>query len=329
MILKIKHFIVALIGGLAVGAVVQASVMPWTIKAMRVQASTSTVTEVVTPTVVTNDFTIRFLTGTFPTNLILGLTPSVTNLAQYDAGDGIWRGFTSRTITLATASSYISFRGSWTNSARTYQALFSETFNTNTYTCQTEGAFSNKPAMANAYREMFQNAKAIVSFTTNPIPILTGTPGVAMYNRSFDGMSGLTRLPDGFMDTRGLSGPPSGSMCYLACRNMSNVTNLPVGFMDFSGLSGPPASLMIASACNGMSSLVSGYCNLSSNITFASTNVASPLSFAFANMPKWTGTVYWGTNRIYDVISNPATDANTFQNSTLVPGYTNMLSNWK
>jgi hypothetical protein len=51
---------------------------------------------------------------------------------------------------------------------------------------------------------------------------------------------------------------------------------------------------------------------------------------AFANMTKWTGTVYWGTNRIYDAIANPATDANVFQNSTNVPGYsTTMQANWR
>jgi hypothetical protein len=39
--------------------------------------------------------------------------------------------------------------------------------------------------------------------------------------------------------------------------------------------------------------------------------------------------VYWGANRIYDAITNPATDANVFQNSTNVPGYATMGGNWK
>jgi hypothetical protein len=241
---------------------------------------------------------------------------------------------------------------------------------------------------------MFLNAKAIVSFSTNPIPLLTGAPASAMYYQSFSGMTGLTNLPAGFLDTRGLSGTPGGSMffsaclnvtnvttlpvgfmytsgmtgapqgsmfngacynmtsvtnlpagfmdtrgltgspaanmCYQACRNMNNVMSLPAGFLDFSGLSGAPANLMLGSACNGMASLTSGNFNLSSNITFASTNVAGPLGSAFANMTKWAGTVYWGTNRIYDAIANPSTDANTFQNSTNVPGYlTTMQSNWR
>jgi hypothetical protein len=241
---------------------------------------------------------------------------------------------------------------------------------------------------------MFLNAKAIVSFSTNPIPLLTGAPGSAMYYQSFYGMSGLTRLPDGFMDTRGVAGVPAGSMfyyscynvsnvttlpvgfmytvgvtgtpagsmfssscngmsgvtnlpsgfldtrgltgtpavnmCYLVCRNMAGVTSLPAGFLDFSGLSGAPANLMLSGACNGMAGIVSGDFNLSSNITFTASTIASPLGLAFANMSKWTGTVYWGTNRIYDAISNPSTDANTFQNSTNVPGYnTTMQSNWR
>jgi hypothetical protein len=53
------------------------------------------------------------------------------------------------------------------------------------------------------------------------------------------------------------------------------------------------------------------------------------MTSAFDGMTKWTGTVYWGTSRIYDAITNPATDANVFQNSTNVPGYTTMGANWK
>jgi hypothetical protein len=77
------------------------------------------------------------------------------------------------------------------------------------------------------------------------------------------------------------------------------------------------------------SSLVSGDYNISSNVTFTSNNIASAMPTAFAGMTKWTGTVYWGSSRIYDAITNPATDANVFQNSTNVPGYTNMGANWK
>jgi hypothetical protein len=379
-------------GGLAVAAAVQAAVMPWTTKAMRWQASTSTVT-VVTPAVVTNDFTIRFLTGVFPTNLILGMTPSVTNAAQYDPGDGVWRGYTSRTITLAAASSYISFRGAWTNSSRTYQALFSGTFNTNTYTCKTEGSFSNTPATASAYYDMFFNAKTIVSFTTNPIPLLTGAPASDMFRGTCSGMTGLTNLPadflntsgltgspairmfyrtlfnttsvtnfpDNLMNTSGLTGSPASEMFYQACYNISGVTSLPAnflntsgltgppasgmfnascygmsgvksipaGFLDSSGLTGPPAANMFNTTCQNMSGLISGDFNISSNVTFATTNITASMPSAFAGMTKWTGTVYWGTNRIYDAITNPATRSYTFQNSTNVPGYTSMGGNWK
>jgi hypothetical protein len=82
-------------------------------------------------------------------------------------------------------------------------------------------------------------------------------------------------------------------------------------------------------ACNGMSGLLAGDFNMSSNITFATTNITASMSSAFAGMTKWTGTVYWGTARIYDAITNPATDANVFQNSTNVPGYATMGANWK
>jgi hypothetical protein len=110
---------------------------------------------------------------------------------------------------------------------------------------------------------------------------------------------------------------------------MSGVTNLPAGFLDTSGLTGAPAASMYYYACNGMSGLISGNFNMSSNITFATTNIASSMSYAFSGMTKWTGTVYWGSSRIYDAITDPATASYVFQNSTLVPGYATMGANWK
>jgi hypothetical protein len=315
-------------GGLAVAAAVQAAVMPWTTKAMRWQASTSTVTDV-TPSVVTNDFTIRFLTGVFPTNLVLGMTPSVTNAAQYDPGDGVWRGYNSRTITLAAASSYVSFRGSWTNSSRTYQALFSGTFNTNTYTCQAEGSFSNTPVTASAYMDMFLNARSIVSFTTNPVPLLTGAAGANMLRSTFQNMSGLTYLPVDFMSTSSITGAPALNMYYRTFQGCTSLTNIPSGVISSSGLTGPPPTNMYNQTFYNCTNIVSGDFNISSNITFTINNITSSMPYAFANMTKWIGTVYWGTNRIYDAITNPSSRAYTFQNSTLVPGYATMGANWK
>jgi hypothetical protein len=78
-----------------------------------------------------------------------------------------------------------------------------------------------------------------------------------------------------------------------------------------------------------MSNIIAGDFNISSNVTFATTNITSSMASAFAAMTKWTGTVYWGAARIYDAITNPATDANVFQNSTNVPGYATMGANWK
>jgi hypothetical protein len=284
---------------------------------------------VVTPVAVTNDFTIRFLTGVFPTNLVLGMTPSVTNAAQYDPGDGVWRGYNSRTITLAAASSYVSFRGAWTNSSRTYQSLFSGTFNTNTYTCQAEGAFSNTPATINAYYDMFLNARTIVSFATNPIPLLTGAAGGGTFRSTFQGMSGLTSLPANIMNSSGLTGAPALNMFYRTFQGCTSLTNIPAETLSTSGLTGPPATNMYNQTFYNCTNIVSGDFNISSNITFTINNITSSMPYAFANMTKWIGTVYWGTNRIYDAITNPSSRAYTFQNSTLVPGYTNMGANWK
>jgi hypothetical protein len=158
---------------------------------------------------------------------------------------------------------------------------------------------------------------------------LTGAPAGSMFNGACAFMSGVTSLPTGFMDTRGLTGAPAASMLSGSCYDMSGVTNLPTGFMDISGLAGAPAASMLNGACQGMSGLLAGDFNMSSNITFANNNIASSMPYAFADMTKWTGTVYWGTNRIYNAITNPSAGAFVFQNSTNVPGYTTMGANWK
>ena len=47
-------------------------------------------------------FTITFLTGTFPASITLGsgyTGPGDAALAEYDPGDGVWRTYTSKTIT--------------------------------------------------------------------------------------------------------------------------------------------------------------------------------------------------------------------------------------
>jgi hypothetical protein len=150
-----------------------------------------------------------------------------------------------------------------------------------------------------------------------------------MFSSAFNGMSGVTNLPVGFLNTSGLTGSPAADMFYRSCNGMSGVTNLPAGFLDTSGLTGPPASGMFQQACNGMSGLLSGNFNMSSNITFTTNNIASSMPSAFAGMTQWTGTVYWGTNRIYNAITNPSAGAFVFQNSTNVPGYTTMGANWK
>jgi hypothetical protein len=183
--------------------------------------------------------------------------------------------------------------------------------------------------------QMFQQACREMSGVTN-LPAgfldtsgLTGAPAANMFNTACQNMSGVTTLPAGFMDTRGLTGSPAADMFRGACSSMGGVTNLPAGFLDTSGLTGAPAANMFNTACQNMSGVISGDINISSNVTFATTNVASSMPSAFASMTKWTGTVYWGTARIYDAITNPATDGNVFQNSTNVPGYTSMGGNWK
>jgi hypothetical protein len=176
---------------------------------------------------------------------------------------------------------------------------------------------------------MFLNARTIVSFTTNPVPLLTGAAGANMFRSTFYNMSGLTYIPVDFMSTASITGAPALNMYYRTFQGCTSLTNIPSGVISSSGLTGPPATNMFNQTFYGCSALISGDFNISSNITFTSNNIALSMPSAFAIMSKWTGTVYWGSSRIYDAITNPATDANVFQSSTLVPGYTNMGANWK
>jgi hypothetical protein len=290
------------------------------------------------------------------------IAPADTNAALYDSGDGVWRSYTSRTIPVVAGNKYVSFKGDWRKSGGVYSYMFSSAFTATNARCRTSGRFAYAPTNnASAYREVFNSCTQITSFDDNPLQLITGAPAASMFQNAFATMSGLTNLPAGFMNTSGLTGAPAanvfyrscysmsgvtnlpanfmntsgltgapaGSMFYQSCNGMSGVTNLPADFLNMSGLTGAPAASMLYQTCQNMSGVTAGDFNMSSNITFATTNIASSMTNAFAGMTKWTGTVYWGTNRIYDAITNPATSAKVFLNSTNVPGYATMGANWK
>jgi hypothetical protein len=114
---------------------------------------------------------------------------------------------------------------------------------------------------------MFYNAKAIVSFTTNPIPLLTGAPGAYMFADAFYGVSGVTNLPADFMNTSGLTGAPADSMFLAACRDMTGLKTLPANFMNTSSLTGAPAASMFQQACmnaSGLKTLPANFMNTTS-----------------------------------------------------------------
>jgi hypothetical protein len=287
---------IAVAGGLAVAAAVQAAVMPWTTKAVRRQASTST-----SPAVVEDILKFTFEYTNHPTSITLGINyvaPANTNEALYDSGDGVWRSFTSRAIPVLASSNYVAFKGDWRRSSGTYLSMFQVALITTNARCRISGRFAYAPTNnANAYRETFNGCTQITSVDDNPFPFLTGTPGASMFYRTF-----------------------------LNCARLTNIAD---GTLNLSDLTGEPASNMLSGTFQGCSNILAGNFNISSNITFADTNITSSMSSAFAGMTKWTGTVYWGSSRIYEAITNPASDANTFQNSTNVPGYTTMGANWK
>jgi len=313
-------------------------------------------------------FRVTFLTGTFPTNIVLHADyagPATAANALYDSGDGVWHEYTSKTIPVT--GDYVAFRGDWRTAAGTYYSMFRSTFQSTNYTARMSGMLTEKPsANASAYWRLFADCTAITEIQDNPMPLLTGAPGASMFQAAcynmtkvtslpdgfLDtsgltgapgadmfraacyGMSGVTNLPTGFMDTSGLTGAPAANMFYLACYNMNKVTSLPDGFLDTSGLTGAPTEYMFAWACYGMTGVTNAYVfNISSNVTFTAANVgtsgdAGPLASSWRGMTKWPGTVMWGTNVLFSQFA-PSNRIYTVYGSTNVPGYAGFDGNWK
>ena len=267
-----------------------------------------------------------------PASITLGATqvyagPADPAKALYDSGDGVWRSYTGNTIPIS--GNYIAFKGDWRTAAGTYQNLFYGTFKNTPYSCSFSGSFEHAATAANAYNGMFRNCNKVVAIHDNPLPPIIGTPAPSMFQFVCQDMSGVTYLPDGFQNTSGLTGAPAESMFRVACRNMTSVTSLPDGFMDTSGLTGAPAANMFQLACAGMSGVTNSYVfHISSNVTLTANNVNGSFNNAFNDMSKWTGTVMWGTNVLFEAIT-PATRISTIQGCTQIPGYDGFHENWK
>ena len=309
-------------------------------------------------------FTITFVTGTPPTNIVLHANyagPGTAAQAEYDAGDGVWTNYTSKTIVMQ--GSYLKLRGDWRTSAGTYNSLFRSSFAGAAYTCELSGTLGYAATAASAYAAIFFGCTKVTAIRDNPFqPIagspaanmfayacynmsgvtgslpagfmdtsgLTGSPAAYMFDRACNLMSGVTNsLPAGFLDTSGLTGAPAVSMFALACGGMSKVTgSLPAGFLDTSGLTGSPSTDMYGFACQNMAKITSGDFNISTNVTLSNANIVGPLSSAWRDMAEWTGQVYWGTNVIHTVLT-PDSDINTFSGSTKMPSYATIHANWK
>ena len=299
-----------------------------------------------------------------PASITLGTAyagPADPAKALYDSGDGVWHSYTGKTIPVV--GEYVAFKGDWRTASGTYQNLFYGTFKDTPYSCSFSGSFEHAATAANAYNSMFRDCNKVVAIHDNPLPPIIGTPAsYYMFAYACSGMSGVTgSLPEGFMDTSGLTGSPAASMFFSACRDMSGVKNLPEGFMDTSGLTGSPAATMFGNACRNMSGVTSlpegfmdtsgltgspainmfyGACynmsgvtnsyvfNISSNVALTANNVTGPFNNAFEGMSKWTGTVMWGTNVLFEAIT-PAERTRTILNCTQIPGYAGFDANWK
>jgi hypothetical protein len=241
-------------------------------------------------------FSVTFVTGTPPTNVVLDASyagPAGTEAAaEYDAGDGVWTAYSSRTIPLV--GTYIKFRGDWRAATGTYAYMFKGSFAGAAYTCEFSGTLDYAATASAAYREIFMGCTKVTAIRDNPFQPIIGSPVENMFRSACYNMSGVTgSLPDGFLDTSGLTGSPADTMFYHACYNMSGVTgSLPSGFLNTSGLTGSPAAYMFYSACNGMSgvtgSLPSGFLDTSG---LTGSPAASMFYGACFNMSGVTGSL--------------------------------------
>lgn len=275
-------------------------------------------------------FVITFSTP--PASITLGATsayagPADPAKALYDSGDGVWRSYASNTIPVV--GEYVAFKGDWRTSSGTYQNMFYGTFKDTPYSCSFSGSFEHAATAADAYNSMFRDCNKVVAIHDNPLPPIIGTPFSSMFAYAFRNMSGVTSLPEGFMNTSGLTGSHASFMFYMVCRGMSGVTALPENFLDTSGLTGAPAVGMFANACNGMSGVTNAYVfTFSSNITFTAANVTT-VTDGWRNMSNWKGQVLWGTNVLALAIPIPDADNNAFVGCVNMPNYGVIHGNWK
>ena len=281
-------------------------------------------------------FTITFLTGTFPESITLGSSyagPAVAANAIFDPGDGNNYVYSNKTI--AVLGNYVRFMGDWRTSGGIYAHMFSGTLNTNVYTCEFSGGFTNlHTSTAYAYEAMFYNCTAVTAIRHNPLPRLSGGFGSSMFRDTFRRMSGVTgSLPQGFLDTsKMVSGSMYDFMFHSTCRNMSGVTGvLPQGFLDLSGLSGSVYNqgFVLQYACAGMAGITGGNIIISANYTALSgSNASGIFRSMFDGCSNWRGYVYWGDVLLTDAF-DPSNETDMFRGCASKPNFDTLHANWK
>ena len=245
-------------------------------------------------------FTITFDSGTPPATVVLGVGdtyagPAGTEAAaEYDAGDGVWTGYTSNTITLN--GDYLKFRGDWRNAAGTYKNMFYSSFQSSAYTCRISGTLGYGATAAYAYNNVFRQNSTVMTLVDNPFQPIIGSPATDMFRHTFCNSAFTGTLPDGTLDTSGLTGSPAASMFYYTF-------------------------------CN--SAFTGGDLTIGSGITLTSANVVGPLNLMFSGASDWAGQCYWGTTLLTTAIPAPDSDINTFAGCVNMPGYATIDANWK
>jgi len=193
-------------------------------------------------------FTITFDSGTPPATVVLGVGATYAGpagaeaTAEYDAGDGVWTGYTSNTITLN--GDYLKFRGDWRTSAGTYANMFYSSFQSSAYTCGISGTLGYAATVNYAYEGFFRENTTVMTLADNPFQSITGSPAAYMFYYTFFNSSFTGTLPTGTLDTSGLTGAPATYMFFYTFYRSGFTGTLPAGTLDTSGLTGAPAAYM-------------------------------------------------------------------------------------
>ena len=163
--------------------------------------------------------------------------------AQYDSGDGVWRDYDSKTITMR--GQYLSFRGDWRTAAGTYAHMFSSSFID--YPCTLAGRFQTGSTVNAAFNYTFHKCSGLTGAIPADLMANITTPaggnGYFTFRSMFRECSGLTGMVPAGLFGR-VSGQPTTRMFESTFQRCTGITGAEDGWVG--DLRGDNATAMFA-----------------------------------------------------------------------------------